>query len=170
MRSLKYIIFFGVLLLVFGGLFLIIQQYEKQQAVEERSQVIPAFEFRNMDGSVFSRPDLALGKSVLFFFFSPTCEHCRYETGEIIRNRTKLKNVTTIFVSDDSRNEVKKFISDYDLGAYPEFNVLLDTAQYSIVDFGIPGAPSTYIYDKNFDLAKKFRGEVKFEAVEKYLN
>jgi cytochrome oxidase Cu insertion factor (SCO1/SenC/PrrC family) len=131
---------------------------------------LPDFVFRDLNGDDLASTALPEGKKVIVQFFSPSCELCHYETKEYLDNYGLLDdNVTVLFVSSDREDEVKTFVKEQQLAKYPRIQVMLDTRNEVQKFPDYAGAPSTYIYDENGLLVKKFRSEVKFGAILPYI-
>jgi hypothetical protein len=73
-------------------------------------------------------------------------------------------------VAPNSPLEISSFIKHYGISQHPEIIVLWDKENRFVNWFGPSPFPSMYIYDSKQHLVKEYHGEVKIEAITRYLN
>lgn len=164
-------IFTGLFLLLFLGGFTVFfsRKVEKLKPLQAAVLKIPEFSFVTLEGDKVATSDLDDDRKLIVQFISPSCELCNYETEEFKKHYGELKDVQVLFVSRDPKLEVVEFVKHQQLDKYPNIRVLHDPEQHAFRFAEFPGEPSTYIFDEHGLLVKKFRSEVKFEAIRPYI-
>lgn len=107
-------------------------------------------------------------KSCLIIYYNSECEHCQYEAELISKQIEQFKDYQILMISYEPIEKIlayrKKFKLNY---SFIEF---LQDSKYQFDNiFGNSPFPSSFIYNKNRKLVKQFKGEVKTEAMLKYL-
>ena len=143
---------------------------DKKQQIAENIRQIPAFYFYTLQDSVFTNADLQQGKATLIINFHPDCEHCQYEAEIIGKRLNDFANYQLVWVSYADTQQIKTFAQTYRLSGYKNITFLHDKNMVFSDIFGKSGVPTSFIYDKNGKLRKQFKGEVKVEALLKYLS
>ncbi|MCH5598137.1 peroxiredoxin family protein [Niabella ginsengisoli] len=170
MRLVKRLIIL-LLLIVVGFLgYKIISTINKKANTEERIAKLPAFTFYTLNNIVFANDSLSKNKSTVVIYFNTGCEHCQYETEQIIKHTDQLKHANFLLASVQPINELKKFDSTYHLSSYPFIKLVNDKDNIMRNIFGANTVPTIFIYDTNNRLIKKYTGEVKIEAIVKAIN
>ena len=91
-----------IALLIVLALFLgykIISAINGKQQIKEAIAILPSFEFYTLQNRPYTKDSLLQNQSTLFLFFNTTCEHCQYETGQILKNANQLVNKNVLFIS-----------------------------------------------------------------------
>lgn len=167
---LKYFFLLVVLctLLLLGSS--IIERIKQKKRIENKIQAIPEFIFYDLLGEEFNSSNINENNSCLIIYFHPECEHCHYEAEQISLNIDRFYNFQIIMISTASRESVKYFANKYHLLEFDNISVLIDTLDVFHNTFGPNSFPASFIYNKERKLVKQFKGEVKIEALLKYLN
>ncbi|WP_025141502.1 peroxiredoxin family protein [Pedobacter jeongneungensis] len=167
----KLIIAIG--LLTFSiGIFLaynIIKKYNSKKAIALQKQTLPNFLLYNQEEKPFSAKDLKEDKPICIFYYNAECEHCQYEAKQISKNINAFKNTLVIMVSTNTPKETTAFAKTYKLDA-AGFIWLYDKDYSFYKWFGKAVTPSVYIYNAQHRLIKEYAGEVKIDALIKYLD
>lgn len=150
--------------------FSIIKRIKQKNRIENKIQTIPEFIFCDLLGEEFNSSYINNNNSCLIIYFHPECEHCHYEAEQISLNIDQFYNFQIIMISPASRENVKDFANNYHLLEFDNITVLIDTLDVFHNTFGPNPFPTTFIYNKERKLVKQFKGEVKIEALLKYLN
>lgn len=148
----------------------VITAINSKQQIKEAIAILPAFEFYTLQNKPYTKDSLLQNQSTLFLFFNTTCEHCQYETEQIVKNAAMLSNKNVLYISNQSTQEIKAFDSIYHLTNYPFIKLLRDSTNNFYKTFGINMVPSSVIYNDKGMLTKTFKGEVKIEAIINALN
>lgn len=158
--------------LVFLGVmgYLITSKLNTKKIAEEKMKQIPAFKFYRPDGTPFSDKDLEPGKPVVIIHFGTGCDNCIHETLALKKQIDLMAGIQIVMVSNNSREDVAKFITDLQLESLTQIVLLSDTDNTFFKSFGMEVNPLIIIYDKNGNLVKHFKGETKIEAISKAAN
>lgn len=165
------IVVIGLIALSFASLltYKIVKKYSQNSAIAFHKQSLPNFKLYNQDLKPFYANALKKNHSVCIFYYNAECEHCQYEATQINKMINAFKNTQVLMVSTNAPKETAGFAKTYGLDK-ASFIWLYDK-EYSFYKwFGKSVAPSVYIYNKKHKLVKEYTGEVKIEAVLKYLD
>jgi len=166
----KIIICLGLLALSLGAFlaFKIGKKYNHNKEVELQKKSLPIFQFYSQDLKVFYAKELEKNKAVCIFYYNAECEHCQYEATQLSKTISSFKNTQVIMVSTNKPKETALFVKTYGL-SNAGFIWLYDKEYAFYKWFGKSVTPSVYIYNTGHKLVKEYTGEVKIEAVIKYL-
>jgi AhpC/TSA family len=168
----KFILGSIILIIVLFVLFLVIGiagKLQNRKLVSEKIARFPVFSFMTLSNGLYSSLEIIKGP-VLVVHFHPECEHCQYEISEILKSNIPASFTNVILISSATPDSIKSFIYRNNYPDYPSVLFLVDTS-YNFEDiFGKGIIPSSYIYNRKLILAKVFHGEVKAEAILKYLD
>ncbi len=160
-------IIFSLILLF--TIYKIFEKIHQKQQIAENIKALPAFYFYDMNDGLFTDVDLPQNTAVLIIHFHPECEFCRHEA-QIIENRIKdFSPYQLLFVSSVSKKEIINYANEFNLSAHKNITFLHDKDMIFENIFGKSGIPASFIYNKNQELVKQFKGEVKAAALLKYL-
>jgi len=150
--------------------FKINQKYTKNKLAETLRKSMPAFVLYDQNLKPFSATrQVKPGVSVCVFYYDADCDHCQYEATQIGNHIADFKNMQIFMVSTNPPAATKIFSSSYKLAQYPFITWLYDKDYNFYNWFGQAVTPSVYIYNKEHQLIKAYTGEVKIEALVKYL-
>jgi thiol-disulfide isomerase/thioredoxin len=140
------------------------QQEEVTLPPYKRFPTIPPLKLLLLDStSYFTKNNLKKNKPVLIIVFNPDCEHCKYETEEIIKNIDSLKNIQIIMATIMSFDLMKSFYEKYDLQRFQNIIVGKDV-QYTLPSFyQMHFMPYLAMYSKKGNLLATFEGSMKME-------
>ena len=161
-----FVILFGLLTsLLIYGIRIKIQSHNNTVA---KIAKLPPFLFTTLSSQNFSSSSIKNGP-VLILYFHPDCEHCQYEISEILNSKIPDMYAKVVLVSGAHPDSVKKFFRHVDYSRFPAIVLLIDNSHSFESIFGNGIVPSSYIYDKNLTLVKEIHGEVKSEAILRYI-
>ena len=161
----RFVIFTCLLLVIIILALGISKKIKSKKDIENNIATLPSFQFYNLQNQPYTIDSLQKNKKTLLLFFNTTCEHCQYETEQIIKNKTAFEVCNTLFVSNQSLPEIKSFDGIYHILNLPSLTLLRDSLDNSKRGFGVSSIPSSFIYDVNGKLVTSFKGEVKIEAI-----
>ena len=166
----KIIICLGLLALSLGAFlaFKIGKKYNHNKEVALQKQSLPIFQFYSQDLKVFSAKELKKNKAVCIFYYNADCEHCQHEASHISKTIAAFKYTQVLMVSTNTPKETAVFSKTYKLND-AGFIWLYDKGYSFYKWFGESVTPSVYIYNADHKLVKEYIGEVKIEAIIKYL-
>ena len=162
-----------LILIILGGLsyfgYRAIQKKNKKQKVEKEIQELPKVSFYHLNEEVFTYTNLGK-KETLIIYFHPECEHCQYEAKQLLLHKEKFQNTQVMMISPAPLVDILQFTTDYQLYEFKALKVLWDKDRTFETYFGQASFPTVLIYDAENKLQKKYNGEVKIEAMLKYIN
>jgi thioredoxin-related protein len=139
----------------------------KKQA-EQRQQHLPSVTLVAMDSTLFSLPIST--KPTIIFYFDPHCEHCQNEAKELKKQAQVFQDVRLLWLSTERLWVLRAFEKEYELQkAFSSLTIAQISPQDADKQFGFRTVPTILIYDDQGNLAKKYVGETKMEAIVKYI-
>jgi thiol-disulfide isomerase/thioredoxin len=161
----------GVVLLLIGSMgwlgyrsFASLRVKKETMARRQRLVNIPAF---TEGRSAFLTPDGA--RPVVVVFFNPACEHCQHEAEELPKHPSLLRAARVWLLSTEPLPLLQTFAQRYRLDSLPGVTVARIEPRAAFDSLGFRGVPHLLVYGSNGTLKKEFRGETRWEAVEKAL-
>lgn len=159
--SLKYLIPLAIFLFLCGFMFkgLYLDPRKVPSALIDKPA--PEFVLPTMDGKTVTKKDL-LGKVYLLNVWASWCEACRYEHPYFVQ----LKNtgVKTLMVGYNYRDKPRAARSWLQAFGDPYDLVLVDADGKQAIDFGVYGAPETFVIDKTGVIRYKVIGPMTEEV------
>jgi peroxiredoxin len=141
-----------------------------QKEATEKMKQLPAFKFYTVDKQAFTHKDLLTDQPVVIIHFSPDCENCQHEAVQLQSKMDLLQGVQILMITADKKADVvTKFMNDYKLNLYPLITPLMDIDYTFFKSFGMEVNPLIFIYGKDGNLKKYYKGETKIEAIKKAL-
>ncbi|MBN1251322.1 MAG: redoxin domain-containing protein [Bacteroidales bacterium] len=143
---------------------------ESKAKIAEQIKTIPEFYFYKLGtDSTFTHLNLKQNKSALIIYFHPECEHCQNEAEIISKRIDEFKEYQLVFISYAETQEIKTYASKHKLLGYENITFLEDKDMIFNDIFGKSGIPNSLIYSEQGKLTRQFKGEVKVDALLKYL-
>ena len=137
-----------------------------EKPVYLRFPTIPLFTLaKASDSTSFTRDDLKKKVSTIFFIFSPDCNHCQYETGEIIKNIKKFKNAQIVMITYFPWEQMMPYYRQFKIANYPQITMARDNNYFFPIFYNVKNFPSTFIYDNKGNFRKGFDGAVKIQDI-----
>lgn len=110
---------------------------------------LPAFKMYDLKGNAFTEKNIVAGKTSVFVFFDPSCEHCELQGQWIAQDLWKFYNTQFYFVSISDPNEIAKY-RDRNFPGLNQVKFIFDKDYATYKSFqNIDNTPSTVIFDKN---------------------
>ncbi len=129
----------------------------------ESGTVAPDFTLKNLEGQSVSLSGLR-GQSVILFFFTTWCPHCREKFPKLSsENATMKEHGIRLLAVDVGESEAK--VRSYTKSQEAPFEVLLDSNTDASKKYGVRGVPTFFLVDKNGQIV--FDG---YDLPENYLN
>ena len=167
----KVILVSVIAVIVLFASFLVIgiaMKLHNQKLISEKIVRLPSFSFIKLSNESFNSDNIKNGP-VLVVHFHPECEHCQYEISEILKSNIPVLCTSVILVSGAPPDSIRRFLNPFNYSEYPSVIALVDTSYIFEDIFGSGIVPSSYIYNSKLNLVKVLHGEVKTEAILKYL-
>jgi len=95
---------------------------------------------------------------VIVLYFSPDCEYCQQEVGDIINHKQLFSNNCIVLISGASNQALKSFCSALHIDTAGNFIVLRDTADVFSKKFGLSAIPTTFLFGSNHKRLFKLEG------------
>jgi thiol-disulfide isomerase/thioredoxin len=147
--------------------FKIRSQLKHKKEIATTTASLPLFEYTTLAGrKTRNNPDSP--KTKLLFFFNTDCEHCQAEAQLLAENSKSLELAEVYFLSNEDLSVIQNFSDKYFKNA-PSFTVAKVDVGVSARVFGVNTYPYVFIYSKDNQLLKTFKGEVKLEALTQYV-
>jgi len=127
---------------------------------------IAPFKIRLTNGQGYTYQQLPKNKPVILIYFSPTCEHCKVFTENMLKRIDEFKNVQLVMMSYEDIREVKSFDDIYKLSSHQ--NIKVGSEGYTFIVqkyYNIQRFPFVAEYDKYGKLKKIIRGNLKPEDI-----
>ncbi len=164
-KTLKYsVVSLFVLLLCFMT-YKIFNKIQYKTEVAQALSNIPEFSFETIDGDLLTNESLAKNKSTVFIYFNSECDYCKHEALSIQNNIEKFNNSQLIFISSETRKTIKDFALQYKLDTYDNVYFLFDLQDDFSNRFDATAIPYVLIYNKNQQLIKRHKGQLKVETI-----
>jgi thioredoxin-related protein len=116
---------------------------------------IAPFKITQLNGKAYSYTQLKKNISTILIYFSPTCEHCKDFTAELLKHENALKDKQIIMVTYVPIEEVRPFDSLYHISSKPNFKI--GTEGYSFIVrkyYNVERFPYIVIYNKQMKFVK----------------
>lgn len=170
MKKIIKIVLFVVLILFLGYMLNgIVRNIKQKKIIAEQIESIPQFSFINSSNhNVYTNDSIELDKACLIIYYNSDCDHCQYEAEQISKHIKQFKTHQILMISFEPIENILAFREKYNLET--EIITFLQDPKYEFDDiFGNSPIPTSFIYNKNKKLVNQFKGEVKIEALLKYL-
>lgn len=117
---------------------------------------IAPFKITLVNGKTYGYNQLKKNTSTVLIYFSPTCDHCKDFTHELMKHENALLHKQVIMITYVPMEELKPFDSAYHISSKPFCKI--GTEGYSFIVrkyYNIERFPYIVIYNKNMKLVKK---------------
>ena len=129
---------------------------------------IAPFKITLLNGKTYSYSQLKKNTPTILIYFSPTCDHCKDFTNELMKHEKDLQSKQIIMITYVPMEEIKPFDSAYHVSSKPFFKI--GTEGYSFIVrkyYNIERFPYIVIYNKQMKMVKKLSPEDKPEVLVK---
>jgi len=164
----KMIVFLQIIVLLVLAI-IIVRIVNKPIDYDLNLNTLPQFSFINsLNHNIYSDDSIQIDKSCLIISYNSDCEHCQYEVEQISKHIEQFRNYQVLMISFEPIENILAFREKYKLKQ--PFIIFLQDPKLQFDDiFGNSPIPTSFIYNKDKKLVKQFKGEVKTEALLKYL-
>ena len=169
MKAKNGIILFFMVLLLASSVYFLSHQVQKIKQKKEYYSDIPAFQLPDINGNVITEADLQKNIPTLFLSFNPDCELCREEMKQIQLHQDAFSFYQIVFFSNTPDIEMNSFINEIHFLFRSNMFFLIDEDEILTKKMEVKTAPSSYIYNSQGQLIKRFDGPVKIETLIRYL-
>jgi thiol-disulfide isomerase/thioredoxin len=156
----------GFLILLISGIMI---KKVKAEKAAEKIRTLPVLVMKDIWGNSFSTDQITSGP-LLITFFHPECDHCKYEISSLGKAELIDSQLTILLVSFAEVDDIQSFVQE--VGNIEALNMhILYDPDFRMSDlYSADVLPSNFIYNKELELIKVFRGATRPEAIMKYLN
>ena len=148
----------------------IIDKQNQNEKIKLSKEYLPTFEFYDLDSTIYSTSLKDKSLPIVIIHFNTECDHCQSEALLIHQNFKAFTSAQLVMVAPNNPKDILAFIATYGISKHKEIIVLWDKDKRFVSLFGPSQFPSVYIYSKEHRLLKEYHGEVKIEAITKYIN
>ncbi len=113
----------------------------------------------------FTKANLDKKKPVMLMLFNPQCEHCQHETGELIKNIDKFKDIQIVMTTSMLFDSMLTFREKYKLADYKNIVVAQDENFFLVTYFMIRNLPFLAFYNKKKELISVFEGGLSMDKI-----
>jgi thiol-disulfide isomerase/thioredoxin len=152
------------IVLIFAGCqYLMAQNGNAVQPAYLRFPTIPPLSLLKVDSATYiTKEDIKKNRPTLIIIFSPTCDHCKHQTQDILADMDKFKNTEIVMATLQPFEEMKEFYNYYRIADHP--NIKMGRDEKAV----LPGfyrdmrsLPYLALYDKKGNLITVFEGNQK---------
>ncbi|HLX93384.1 MAG TPA: hypothetical protein VKR32_16985 [Puia sp.] len=127
---------------------------------------IPPFNLLKLDSTThLTRDDLKKNRLTMIIFFSPTCDHCKHQTRDIMESIDRFKDIQIVMASYQPMSDIKEFYDDFHLSEHPNIKVGKDEKFFLPPFYRIRNLPFIALYSKKGDLITTFEGNQKVDTI-----
>ena len=135
----------------------------------ERLNEVPPFNLLLVnDSTMFAKANLEKKKPTMIFIFSPSCDHCKKATEEMIAKFDKFKNVNILMATVTKYQYAKKFYDENNLKNYPNIKMGVDADYFLGRFYEVRTYPAIFLYDKKGLFKKYFNSSSTMEDIAKF--
>ena len=116
---------------------------------------IAPFKITLLNGKSYSYNQIKKNTETVLIYFSPTCDHCKNFTTELLKHESALKNKQIIMVTYVPIEEVKPFDSLYHISTKSNFKIGTEGYAFTVRKYyNVTRFPYIVIYNKQMKLVK----------------
>lgn len=143
----------------------VVSKINHKNQVAKNIKTMPNFSYEDLQGNVFTQKNLKANKPVLFIYFNSECDFCNHEAEMVQQNVTKLNDIEVVFISFEPTENIQQFAHNYKLLNYDNIYFLADAKVTFADTFDVNSLPCLVLYNKDYELIEKIKGQVKIETV-----
>jgi hypothetical protein len=155
-------------LLFMGAIFSSCKEEKPQKAIKTgmEGKPLPAFAIQLLDGTSFIHSeDLPKGKSLVLFYFSPTCPYCRAQMRDMVNNIDRFKDKDLCILTNADLKSIKGFADYFKLNRLNNVIVGRDTGSVILIRYRQMKVPFTAYFDKNKQLKVAYTGRMNTNSL-----
>jgi len=171
MKKIHLILIYISLAIGLGTMLIItLQKIEQEDYAFSQITILPEFVFTDIEtGNEFSNNQLKIDIPTLFIYFNTECEHCQVEISQINKNIDNFNNTQIVMISFEEPTILLEKLKHTNLLNSDNVFILFDSKNEFQKISGDCPFPTSLIYNEDQKLIKVFKGEVRVEALLKYL-
>ena len=127
---------------------------------------IPPFRILGINGKIFKAEDLPFGRPVVVIYFSPECDHCISFAREFLKQTSKLKNASVVWITYEDVSKVQSFVKQFSLTKYRNFYVGTEGNGFFVRNYyGLSSMPFVAMHRKNGDLVRSYERDIPLKEL-----
>lgn len=159
-----------ILILISTLLVLIVcKMYKIENEKNETSNMntyMPEFKFNVLNNSEFNNDSLNnFKKKTIINYFNAHCDFCYHEIKDIISHKHLFPNTGFLLVSDQHTDTLIAFNKALKIDSFSSINICQVDYLDFVKKFGDVVPPTTFVYDSNKRLIKKYKGQIRAPVV-----
>lgn len=115
----------------------------------QTKKTIAPFKITLVDGKPYNYTQIKKNMPIALIYFSPTCDHCKDFTAELLKQEKKWQGKQMIFITYEPVAEMKRFDDEFHLSG--KKNIVIGTEGYAFIVrkyYGIERFPYIALYNK----------------------
>ncbi len=155
------------ILLVFIILIVVKIAKEKAKKNEIYKQVnfMPEFDFQYLDNTGMKNNNIDYDETLIINYFNTRCDFCCHEIKDIISHEHLFSKSYFLLVSGQHADTLIAFNKALNIDSFPSINICKVDYLDFIEKFGDVVPPTTFVYDSNKRLIKKYKGQIRAPVV-----
>jgi len=127
---------------------------------------LPSFKIVSIDScKCVSTVFIPEGRSSIFVYFDPDCEHCQQETKTLLAHVGQLPRTNLYFVTNGDDEELRRFNKFYGVDTNKNVRIGRDFEYSFYRTYLPPGVPFMAIYNEKRQLIKIYNGETNINSI-----
>jgi peroxiredoxin len=94
-------------------------------------------------------------------YFNTSCDFCQHEIKDVVQHLHLFKNAELLFVSEQPKDTILKFCTNYGLDTINNIQIYKVNYLEFIKNFGEVTPPTTFLFNQDSTLIKKYKGQVR---------
>lgn len=122
--------------------------------------LLPAANLLLVDSSTrLNTANIPAGNPIVVFIYNPHCPYCRAQMGEIASNMKNFSHVRFYLLTDAPFADIQSFYKDFQLQKYQNVISGIDSSNFFVNYFKVPGVPYMAVYDPQKKLKRVLLGK-----------
>jgi cytochrome oxidase Cu insertion factor (SCO1/SenC/PrrC family) len=134
----------------------IAQKQQKKDTTYKPPAALPSFNLLLTDSTVFNSAKLKNGQPTIIMYFNPTCHHCTHQTETMLKDIEKMKHIQWVLATYQPLNEIRKFVSNYNLDKYPNIITGADFKYFILPFYQVKSIPHLALYNAKATYIRSF--------------
>ena len=142
------------------------QTNDATQPAYLRFPTIPPFKLLKVDSTNWlTKDDIRKNHRTIIMFFSPSCDHCKHQTQDILAEIDKFKDIEIIMATYQPFDEMKEFYNYYRIADHPNIKMGRDEKYVLPPYYKMQSLPYLALYDKKGNYITHFEGNQKVATI-----
>jgi len=164
----KYILVLSFFIFIGFSVWHLSEKVTQKKEISERLKFLPKLNVYHLDSTHYNQ-DALPNKPIVIIYFNSECNYCQREIKSIEEDITSFGQSNVLLISSESIKTISLFQNQYDFINHPQVRFLKINEDMIYPTFGAVSVPHLFIYGKNGQLLKEYKGETKIEAIVKHI-